>query len=59
MSTKKSKNNPQNRNQLNKNICCTCNETKKWTMISSGSNGKRKMASRCKCGIIDKKGTKI
>ena len=57
MSTKKSKNNPQNRIKQHKDFCSVCNEIKKWVRYVDEST--TKMATNCKCGVIDKAGTKV
>lgn len=57
MSTKKSKNNPENRIKADKNFCNVCNTVKKYIKVSNGT-GKNKMCTECKCGIFDKNGKK-
>lgn len=58
MSTKKSKNNPENRNINGKYVCPVCNEIKKpLRYVVSGKIDK--MCFECNCGIRDKTGELI
>jgi hypothetical protein len=54
---KGSKNAIENRGAQSVMICTTCGETRKPFKMFDG--GRARMAYECKCGLLDKAGTKI
>lgn len=58
MAGSKSKNNPENRQGMQKNHCAVCDNDKTNVKIG-GAVGKTRMVKECRCGMFEKDGTKV